>query len=50
MTIRSIDGKLVLRNTIDQKKTVDISKFESGLYTVTIESGNSVEVQKIVKN
>jgi Secretion system C-terminal sorting domain len=50
MTIRSIDGKLVLRNDIDQKQTVDLSMFESGLYSVTIESGNSVDVRKIVKN
>jgi hypothetical protein len=50
MTIRSIEGKLVLRTAIDQNQTVDISKFESGLYTVTIESGDLVEVQKIVKN
>jgi hypothetical protein len=49
MTIRSIDGKVVLRSSLTQKQTVDISKYESGLYTVLIESENSLYVKKIIK-
>jgi hypothetical protein len=49
MTIRSIDGKVVLRSNFTQKQTVDISKYESGLYTVVLESENSFYVKKIIK-
>ena len=51
-TLTSIDGKILFRNTISGKNFVqhiDISKYESGTYLLTLQSRNKTLVQKVVK-
>lgn len=50
LTIQSVEGRLMLKEAVDGNKTIDISNFVPGLYTVTLESLGAIEVQKIIKN
>ena len=50
LTISSMDGKLVYKNEISGNYTFDFSGYATGIYSLTLKSGNSVFTQKIIKN
>ncbi len=48
VSIYSIDGRLVLSQTISDNKTIDVNCFKSGMYSIVIETLNGRTVKKII--
>ncbi len=49
LTISDITGKVVVRNVVRTSKvSIDLSKYNKGLYFVKLVSGNDVEVYKVI--
>ena len=49
LIIRSMDGKAIYETIIDGKSVVDMSKYATGIYSLSLQSGNSIQTQKVIK-
>jgi hypothetical protein len=50
LTITSVDGKIVFKSEINGTQVLNLSNFESGIYTISLKTGDDVKYQKIIKN
>jgi len=50
VSISSLDGKVVYKNEINTKLIVDISSYAPGVYLLSIQTSNSIETRKLIKN
>ena len=49
ITIASMYGKVVYKNEVDGPLTLDLSGNASGVYSVSLQTGRSIQAQKIIK-
>jgi hypothetical protein len=50
LTITSAEGKVMNKQNITGKFMLDISKYDAGVYLVTLQSAEKIQAQKLVKN
>lgn len=50
LIICSMDGKVVYKTQINGNKVIDFSTYDSGIYSLTLQSGDLVQTNKIIKN
>ncbi len=50
LTITATDGKVVYRTETNGKQIIDISTFAAGIYSLLLQSGNSIETKRLIKN
>lgn len=48
ITIYNLDGQLILKRTISNKTSIDVSDFSNGIYTILLTTGNSTINKKLV--
>ncbi|MEX1188884.1 MAG: T9SS type A sorting domain-containing protein [Bacteroidia bacterium] len=53
--IADLTGRIIMTNNVNSKETsvietLNLSNLSSGVYTISVESAGSREVQKIIKN
>lgn len=49
VSIRSVDGKLVYRNEINEKLLLDISSFASGVYLLSVQNSESIQTRRLIR-
>lgn len=49
VSIKSIDGRLLYKKEMNDKLSLDISGYESGIYLLSLQSGSLIQTQKIIK-
>lgn len=50
LTINSMDGRVLDQTEISEKQTLDISKYDAGIYFLTFHTGDQIQTKKVVKN
>jgi len=48
-TIKDVSGKIVIKNSLINQKTMDFSELANGMYFVTFQTGNTQQTLKIIK-
>lgn len=50
LTLYSMEGKIIYKSEINGTKELNLSSYASGVYSLSIQTGNSIKYQKVVKN
>ena len=48
--ITAMDGRIVCQREINQTQVIDMSAWSSGVYSLTLQTDNEMQTQKVIKN
>lgn len=50
VTISSMDGKVIYRTDVREKKVLDISSYTPGVYLISVQTSDAMQTRRLIKN